>query len=720
MNLIIIEGAGKVDTIKKLLGKDYEVFASMGHIRDLPQKETAIDFKNNFEPKYVDLPDKKVIIKEMIQKAKKADKIYLGTDLDREGEAISWHIAHVLNIDVNDKCRLEYNEISKTALLKALENPRAINIDLVNAQQARRVLDRIVGYKLSPFLCKKIKPKLSAGRVQSVTLKLVVDKEREIKAFKPQEYWTLTLNSHKKETKQEQEKIIFKSILSNIGKEKAKINNQDEMTAILNDLKDAKFYVKSIKKGESISRPNAPYITSTMQQDALNKLGFSLKKTTSVAQNLYEGVEIKGEGKTALVTYIRTDSTRVSPEAMDKAKDYIIKEFGKEYCPIKPNIYQSKKGAQDAHEAIRPINIELTPLNIKDKVPTDIYRLYKIVYERFLASQMSNAKFNVVTAEILASQSKDYIFKANGKVLVFAGFMKVYKAYEENEEALEKLPNLTEGDELIIDELKPEQKFTLAPIRYTEASLVKAMEEKGIGRPATYTPTVSTLQNRTYIDKEGKYLIPTELGFKVTDILVDNFTDIMDVSFTAQMENKLDAIEEGGIVWNDVIRKFWEYFQKQLKKAGEVEKLKNEPIKTEEICDKCGKPMVIREGRFGKFLACSNYPNCKNILKNVKIEDDKIIKIEEQKVVESDVKCSKCGSNMVIKHGKYGDFLACPNYPKCKNIMSIQKDEEFLCPKCGKPLVKRFSKSKKMFYGCSGYPDCDYLTWDKPTKLEGE
>ena len=716
MKLVVIEGIGKRETVSKYLGQGYEVFASGGHVRDLPEKSLGVDIKNNFEPLYKNLPDKEKVVKELLVKAKKADEILLATDPDREGEAISWHLAYILGLDVNTPCRIEFHEITKDAISKALQNPRAIDIKLVDAQQARRVLDRLVGYKLSPFLSRIIAPKLSAGRVQSVTLKLVVDREREILDFKPEEFWTLNAQMKKKfpDLNLPNDDIEFKASFVSIDDKKVKPKNAEEMKSIMDAIKGKEYKVYKIKKGESLSQPSPPYITSSMQQDALNKIGFSLKKTTSVAQKLYEGVEIKGEGKTALVTYIRTDSTRVAPQAQEMAKQFILDKFGKDYYPEKPNVYKAKKDAQDAHEAIRPVNLAITPESIKDKVEADAYKLYKLIYERFLASQMSSARYYAVNADLeTIDADKRYQFKATGKTLQFAGFMKVYKAYsEEEDKEQEKMPNLEENDLVLALNYKEEQKFTKPPARFTEASLVKTMEEKGIGRPATYTPTITNITSRNYLEKDGKYLKPTDLGFKVTDTLTKHFENIMNVSFTADMETQLDDIADGDRRWKEVISEFWTDFETQLIEAGEnAESLKSAPIETEEICEKCGSKMVIRDGRYGKFLSCSNYPKCKHIRKDVKIgENNEILKVEVVEDEESDQICEKCGAKMLVKVGRYGKFLGCSNYPECKNIVNIDEGYYGVCPQCGKPLARRLNKNRRYFYGCTGYPECTFIS----------
>lgn len=655
-NLVIIEGIGKRETIQKYLGKDFEVVATKGHVRDLPVKTLGINMDNHFEPKYEIMADKKDIIKKLKEKAAKADNIFLATDPDREGEAISWHIAYILNLNCQDNIRIEFNEISKSAITKALEKPRAIDIDLVNAQQARRVLDRLVGYKISPIISKKIQPKLSAGRVQSVTLELVVDREREIQNFKPEEYWNITALLEKQDKSAQ-----FSASLALKDGNKIKVENEQQKNEVLSGIENAVWKISSIKKSVTKSNPPAPYITSTMQQDALNKLGMNLKRTSQAAQKLYEGVELEGEGKTALITYIRTDSVRVSPQMQQIAKDFIIKEYGEKFVPEKFNIYKTKKSAQDAHEAIRPVHLEIKPDSIKGQVEGDLYKLYKLIYERFLASQMTPATFNSVAVDIDAN---NYTFRANGKTPIFAGYTKVYEEYspKDKEDSEQKtLPPLEEGEQVNLDSIKAEQKFTKPPARYTEASLVKTMEEKGIGRPATYVPTITNIENRAYTEKEGKQIKPTELGCIVCDTLKKYFPDIMDITFTAKMEDTLDEISTGKEEWQEVVEDFYKDFKVELENAS-------------------GTP-------------------------------DKV----EMPVVESDVICDKCGAKMIIKMGRYGKFLACPNYPECKNIKNYDVVVG-TCPKCGKNLLEKTSKSGKKFYGCSGYPDCDFAVWDKPTE----
>ena len=705
MKLVVIEGVGKKPAIQKYLGKDYKVFATMGHVRDLPVKTLAVDVEDNFKPTYSVMPDKQKVVTELKQVAQSADEIYLATDPDREGEAISWHIATLLGIPEDKKARITFNEISKKAIEKALQSPREIDRNLVDAQQARRVLDRLVGYKVSPILCNKIQNKLSAGRVQSVTLRLVCEREKEILNFKPEEYWPFfSLLNGAGESK-------IRASLATKQDKKYKIGSEAELKEVIAGLDGNPYVVKSVKKTISTSHAPAPFRTSTMQQDAINNLGMNLKQVSQSAQALYEGVDVPGEGKVALITYIRTDSTRVSPEAIASAREFISETYGADYVPAKPNTYASKGNVQDAHEAIRPISLQRTPESLKSALNRNHYRLYKLIYDRFLASQMSNAKYNSLSAEIACGE---YGFKVSGKTPLFAGYTKVYNDKDgKDEDEMKRLPDLNEGERLGFIEYQYEQKFTKPPARYTEASLIKAMEEKGIGRPATYQPTVSLLENRTYTEKDGKNIKPTELGFKVVDMLVRYFPDIMDVKFTADMETKLDTIEDGGKVWQQIIADFYTDFAEEIKKAmGDGFKMKAPAQETDYKCEKCGAPMVIREGRFGKFLACSAFPKCKNT-KQID-ESGKIMEKQETEVVESDVICEKCGAKMIVKTTARGKFLACPNYPKCRNTKEYGEEIELPdCPICGKPM-KKISYYRGVFFGCSGYPECKFAVYDRP------
>ena len=656
MKLVVIEAPAKRETLKKYLGQGYEVFATKGHIRDLPVKTYAIDVKNNFEPKYEIMPDKKELIADLKRKASKADEVLIATDPDREGEAISWHIAYVLGFDPDKKCRIQFNEISQKAVQKAIEQPRKIDQNLVDAQQARRVLDRIVGYKLSPILCKKIHPKLSAGRVQSVALKLVVDREKEIENFKPEEYWNVSAMLNKDEKS-------FKASLATKGGKKFTPKNKDEADEVLEAAKQNGFVVSNVKKSNTKSHAPAPFTTSTMQQDALNKLGMSLKRTTASAQELYEGVNVDKEGKIALITYIRTDSTRVSVDAQNACLDFIKQKYGEKFVPAKPNVYVKKAGAQDAHEAIRPINMQMTPEKVKGSLSSDNYKLYKLIYERFLASQMANAEYFNVTATIECGK---FGFKSVGKTLNFAGYTAVYKEYTEEKQEISKLPALDEGEAVECKKVDAEQKFTTPPARYTEASLVKAMEEKGIGRPATYAATITVLSARSYVEKDGKSLVPTQLGRKITEYLDSFFSSVINVKFTAYMEGRLDDIAISGEPWKEVVESFWKGFSGLLERAGA----------------------------------------------------DTSLDLKE-KPKETDIVCPKCGSKMVVRSGRYGEFLGCSNFPKCKNIMPLHEEEENLkpagiCPDCGKEVYPRKSKTGKLFYSCVGYPECKFMSWYPP------
>ena len=688
LKLVIIESPFKRESLKKYLGNEYEVFATKGHIRDLPTKSFAIDIKNNFQPKYEIVPDKKTLINDLKKKAQEADEVLIATDPDREGEAISWHVAYVLGFNPEKKCRIEFNEISKKAVTSALEKPRKIDLNLVDAQQARRVLDRIVGYKLSPVLCKKIAPKLSAGRVQSVALKLVVDREREIEAFIPEEYWTVNAFLEKGASQ-------IKTALVSYKKKKFVPKNKEEVDLLLNVIKGKDFVVKEIKKTKTKSHAPAPFTTSTMQQDALNKLGMSLARTTSSAQQLYEGVEVKGEGKIALITYIRTDSVRVSTDAQNACLEFIKNKYGQEYLPAKPNVYHTKENAQDAHEAIRPITMDITPEMVKETLSNDNYKLYKLIYERFLASQMTEAEYSNVAVNF---DCEDYGFKVNGKTMEFPGYTTVYKEFveEDKKEGFEgKLPKLNEGEVLPCKDIKTEQKFTKPPVRYTEATLVKAMEEKGIGRPATYAATITVLTSRKYTQKEGKYLFPTELGRKVTTYLEKFFSGVINVKFTAHMEQRLDDIATKGEDWHSVVSSFYNGFSSLLEKAdASALTMKEPPQETDIVCEKCGSKMLIRDGKFGKFLACSNFPKCKNT-----------------KPLESEIKkigvCPECGADMVERKSKKGKiFYSCSKYPECK-FMSWDVTTGKKCPKCNSPIVKKGKIVK-----CSN-SECDFRENDE-------
>lgn len=689
MKLVFIEGPGKRDTIKKYLGSEYVVFPTKGHVRDLPAKSFAIDIEHGYEPTYEIIPEKKSIVNELKKQAEKADAIYLATDPDREGEAIAWHLATILNLDKDALVRTAFNEISKKAVQESIQHPKPINYDLVNAQQGRRVLDRIMGYKLSPLLSKKIHGKLSAGRVQSVTLKLIVDREKAIQSFVPVEYWNITAELKKDKDKFKAELIQYKD-------KKLEIPNQDAVDKILSQIETAEYKVSNVKRQVTYSKPPAPYITSSLQQDAVSKLKMTLNSYTKCAQSLYEGVMIAGEGKTALVTYIRTDSTRVSLDAQFMAKDYILKNFGEAYAPKKFNEYASKESAQDAHEAIRPINLKYTPEYLKGKIEEQYLKLYTLIFKRFVASQMSFAQYDSLTVDILAN---DYKFRASGKALIFDGYTRVYKVQEDDKNGI-NIPALNEGEIVIKEKLITEQKFTKPPVRFTEASLIKEMEVQGIGRPATYASTVMTLFNRDYIKTEKKYLVPTELGVQVTEYLEEHFKNVMDIKFTADMEKQLDDVELGKAKWQDIVDNFYKDFSKQLdiasKEIGTTTKSAPEPSDIK--CDKCGAMMVYRDGKFGRFLACSNFPQCKNT-KNVN-------QVQNQ-VTETGI-CPKCGGVVSAKYSKRGKlFFGCDNFPKCDYI-SWDLPLERKCPKCGANLFKKFSAKGKTSIVCNN-KGCTYV-----------
>lgn len=699
-NLLIVESPAKAKTIRTILGSNYTVKASVGHVRDLPKSKLGIDIENNFEPSYITIRGKGDIIQELKKEAKKADNVFLATDPDREGEAISWHLAKILNLDENKEIRIEFHEITKDAIKNASKAPRKLNIDLVNAQQARRVLDRLVGYKISPLLWKKIKKGLSAGRVQSVALKLVIDREKEIMDFKPEEYWTLEL-----EIKKSRKKFIAKYVgyFENDKLIKVKINNQDEINKILESIDKEKITVAKIEKSKSYSKPGPPFTTSSLQQEANRKLNFTSKKTMMVAQQLYEGVKVKGEGNVGLVTYIRTDSFRLSDEAVENAKQFILSNFGEKY--YKYRVYNKAKKneskVQDAHEAIRPTSLLRTPEKIKDSLTSDQYKLYSLIWKRAVACQMADAEYDVTK---VLFNNNDNIFESNGKVLVFDGFRAVYGYADEKDEKM--FPELKIDEVLEISKVIPEQHFTQPPARYTEASLIKDLEEKGIGRPSTYAPTITTITSRDYVAKEKGYLIPTDMGFLVTEMMEKYFPKIVNEKFTADLENHLDDVASGNINWRNVISNFYESFKKELDVAeNEMKEIEIKDEVSDVKCDNCGAFMVIKSGRFGKFLACPNYPECKNT---------KPLNGKEppEEVNET---CEKCGSKMLKRKGKFGEFLACSNYPKCKNTKPIIKTIDAPCPRCGKQIAIKFSKAGRRFYGCTGYPDCKYISWYEPT-----
>ena len=712
-SLLIVESPAKVKTLSKFLGKDFTIKASIGHVKDLPRKELGVDVENNFTPTYIAIEGKEKVLKELKKAAKDVDKVFLGPDPDREGEAIAWHIAEELSGDSDKVLRVEFNEITERAVTEAIKHPRKINKSLVDAQQARRVLDRLVGYKLSPLLWKKVQRGLSAGRVQSVALRLVVDRERGIGAFKSEEYWSITAALEGKEPPP------FNAKLSQINGQKADIRNESEAAGIVKNLEGKTFLVKKIEISKKKRSPAPPFITSTLQQEASRKLRFNAKKTMLIAQNLYEGLDVGDEGSVGLITYMRTDSVRVASEAQQEAKDFIIKQFGNDYAPQKPPVYKSKKSAQEAHEAIRPTSVIRTPQSIKNYLTKDQYQLYSLVWNRFIASQMSPALLEQTSIDIAAKsrdigEAEKYMFRATGTVVKFPGFMSLYtESADAAAEEEETLPILNEGDVLKIITITPKQHFTQPPPRYTEATLVKELETKGIGRPSTYASILSTIQQREYTEKlEGKFK-PTELGVVVNDLLVERFPELMDIGFTAKMEDNLDKIEEGLSKWVMVVKDFYTPFDKDLKEATKLlGKVRPEDIPTDEKCEKCGKPMVIKWGRHGRFMACSGYPECKNAKPLASQESGAGGQQSETEIQQTDEKCPKCGSPMVLKSGRFGKFLACSKYPECKTTKPIGMGIK--CPEDGGEIVEKRTKRGKVFFSCGNYPKCKFATWYKP------
>jgi len=655
--LVIVESPSKIKTVKKTLGSDYTVMASKGHVRDLPKSQLGVDIEHGFTPKYINMQDKKDLIKELQFAAANSDAVYLATDPDREGEAISWHLAQLLSLNLNEANRVAFNEITESGIKAGMASPRKIDMNLVNAQQTRRVLDRIVGYNLSPFLWKKVKSGLSAGRVQTVALRLIVDREKEINAFVPVEYWTL-------DAKLSANRKTFTAAFygSNNGT-KIELSNQQHAEKIVRELENAVYSVSKVKKGVRNKQPAAPFITATLQQEASRKLGFNGQKTMRVAQTLYEGVDIAGVGSTGLITYMRTDSLIISDDARNAGNQYILSKYGNKYLPKSPRIYKSKANVQDAHEAIRPTNVNLTPETVKSSLTSDQYKLYKLIWERFVASLMANCVQDTVNVDITAN---GYLFKASGYSVKFDGFTVLYEEGKDDDSSDgSALPEMQEGDSLKLKSLDPNQHFTQPPARYTEPTLIQALKDNGIGRPSTYAPIISVIQQREYIEKEKKSFKPTALGIVVSDLLVEHFKKIMDIKFTAGMENNLDSIGSGELIWNEIIEDFYKDFSVSLKKAENNltgKRIKVPVVETETVCDKCGRKMVVKSSRFGKFLAC-------------------------------------------------------PGYPECKNTKPVPEDEVTTpCPKCGSKLVKRNSKKTgKKFYGCSNYPTCDFAAPNVPT-----
>lgn len=654
--LVIVESPAKAHTIQKYLGPDYEVLASMGHVRDLPASRLSVDVKNDFAPNYENIKGKGELIKKLRNEAKKSDYVYLATDPDREGEAISWHLAQLLKLDETEQNRVTFNEITKSGIKYGMEHPRCIDQQLVDAQQARRVLDRIVGYEISPFLWKKIRKGLSAGRVQSVAVRLIVDREDEIRAFTPEEYWTLEALLAKQGAKTKP----FTAKYYGTGGKKCEITSEEQANALKAAAEREPFIIKSIKTGTRQKNPAPPFITSTLQQDASRRYGFQAKRTMKVAQELYEGINLPDMGAVGLITYMRTDSLRISDEALSAAHDYIKRTYGDSYALAKPRTFRSKSNAQDGHETIRPTMIELSPMKIKDSLSADQFKLYKLVWERFIASQMAACVQDTVSADITAGE---HLFKASGFSVRFDGYTRLYTETQDNdEEQGTNLPRLEEGEQLNLKELKPGQHFTQPPPRYTEATLIRELEENGIGRPSTYAPTLSTILQRGYVEREGKALKPTIVGETVTRLMKEQFGKIVDVKFTAEMEKELDEVEEGKTEWVGMMHHFYDDFTEMLQSAE-----KN------------------MEGT------------------KMKIPDE-----------ETDIVCELCGRKMVVRHGKYGKFLACPGFPECKNTKTLQQETPGSCPRCGKKVLAKKSKTGRTYYGCEDNPACGFMTWDIP------
>jgi len=717
-NLVIVESPAKSKTLARFLGKDFAIMATVGHIIDLPKSKIGVDVENNFAPDYTVIDGKQKIITELKKAAKNAETVYLAPDPDREGEAIAWHVAN--SISKGSKAtfvRVAFNEITKRAVVDAISNPREINMNLVNAQQARRVLDRIVGYTVSPFLWRTVARNLSAGRVQSVALRLVCERENEISAFTSEEYWQVAaslLTKKKEEFSVRLHKIDGESVVkpSDAKKGKVCIRSQEEVDGYIAELKTASWQVESIKKSEKIRRPYAPFITSTLQQEAAKAFGFSPKATMRVAQELYEGIDIGQEGQTGLITYMRTDSTRIAAEALQAARGVIAEEYGKEYLPPKPQVYSKKKSAQDAHEAIRPTYLTLPPANLKKRLTPRQFKLYSLIWNRFLASQMKPAIYDVETVDIKADR---FTFRAATQRIKFDGFLKIYheaKEPDENgngENGTTALPPLAEKDPLKLKKLTPNQSFTKPPARYSEAMLVKRLEADGIGRPSTYASIISTLRDRKYVELDQRKLAPTDLGMAVSKILVENLPDLFDVKFTAGMEKELDLVEDGTDDWVKVLGDFYKPFVAAIDQLkGKQEAIKASLTETTDIkCEKCGSPMVIKWGRNGRFLACSAYPECKSTRPLP----------EEEAASKTDQKCDKCGSAMVIKTGRFGRFMACSAYPDCKNTKAITLGIKCPTEGCDGDIVEKQTKGRKIFYGCSKYPACKFASWDKPVAI---
>lgn len=713
VNLVIMESPTKASTVKSYLGSSYKVVASKGHIRDLPKSTLGIDVDNNFEAHYINIRGKGDLIKELKKEVKNADRIYLATDPDREGEAIAWHLITALAIPPEKANRVTFNSVTKAVVKEGIKHPRQIDMDIVNAQQARRILDRIVGYKLSPFLWKTVKSGLSAGRVQSVSTKIIVDRENEIRAFVPEEYWTIEAVLLTKDGKKVKTKLYG---LASDGN-KLSIGNEEEAKKVFDAVNGKDFAVSDIKLGKKLKNPSPPFTTSTLQQEASRKLNYQSQRTMKIAQELYEGMNLGSEfgGVQGLITYMRTDSMRISDEARDAAKTFITEKYGEEYYPKTPRVYKSKgNNVQDAHEAIRPSNLNLEPAAIKKALTTEQYKLYKLIWDRFIASQMQSAELSTVQTDF---NCEGYIFRTSGYTVKFPGYMALYEESTDDKNTDDenvKLPEMKVGDILASESVTPVQHFTEPPARYNDATLVKYLEEKGIGRPSTYATIITTIISRGYVKREGKQLVPTPLGEVTTELMCENFPDIVDCKFTAYMESQLDDIESGKTTMLDVISGFYKNFSVELETAFKNVADRDIELPVEEtdiICENCGSRMIVKNGRFGKFAACPNYPACKNTKPLAKTGDGLV----EKKAEKTDMKCELCGADMILRTGRYGSFYACSRYPECKFTKQKVKSLGVKCPECGSDIVTKYGKNKTVFYSCSRYPECKFSSWDMPT-----
>ena len=724
-NLVIVESPSKAATIKGYLGSNYKVIASKGHVRDLPKSKLGVDIENGFEAHYINIRGKGDLIKDIKKEAKAASKVFLATDPDREGEAISWHLAMALGIPVEKTLRVSFNEVTKSAVKSAIKEPRRIDMDLVNSQQARRILDRIVGYKISPFLWKNVRSGLSAGRVQSVATRIIVEREEEIRSFVPVEYWTV-------DAMLEKDGKEFSAKFFGDANGKIKLACEADAQKIVDAVSGKDFVVASLKKSKKKKMPAPPFTTSTMQQEGVKKLNFHSQRIMRIAQELYEGVNIGSEngGVQGLITYMRTDSLRVSSEAQSEAREYIVNKYSDKYVPANVRDYKAKAGSQDAHEAIRPTRVALEPAKIKKYLTNDQFKLYKLIWERFVASQMESASLATVTADF---ESAGYIFRTSGYTVEFPGYMAVYEKSEDDAIVRRdevdvqkniKLPDVKEGDAVGLCDLDPQKHFTEPPARYNDGTLTAFLEELGIGRPSTFATIVDTIVARNYVKREGKSLVPTPTGELTNKLMLESFSDIVDYKFTAQMESRLDSIENGNVDMNKVLEDFWNTFKAELESAEETMKTAEIEVPVEEtdiICEKCGSKMVVKNGRFGKFAACPNYPQCRNTkpleaAKEAKAEvETEEGEKEAKKVIVADFKCEKCGADMVQRNGRYGSFFACSRYPECDFTKQKTRDIGVPCPKCGSKIVMKTGKRKTVFYSCEKYPECNFSSWDMPT-----